>query len=106
VITGVESWVYVYDPETKAQSSQWKHSSSSGPKKSRHVHSNFKVLLTVFLDPRGVVHHEYEQGKTVTKEYYDGVLCAFVMLCGANDRTCAQQKIATFITMHPPILCV
>ena len=24
VITGDESWVYGYDPETKAQSSQWK----------------------------------------------------------------------------------
>ena len=25
VITGEESWVYSYDNETKAQSSQWKH---------------------------------------------------------------------------------
>jgi len=25
VVTGDESWVYGYDPETKAQSSQWKH---------------------------------------------------------------------------------
>jgi len=28
VITGDESWVYGYDPETKAQSSQWQHSTS------------------------------------------------------------------------------
>ena len=33
VITGDESWVYGYDPETKAQSSQWKHSTSPRPKK-------------------------------------------------------------------------
>ena len=33
VITGDESWVYGYDPETKAQSSQWKHPESSRPKK-------------------------------------------------------------------------
>ena len=32
VITGDESWVYGYDPETKVQSSQWKHSSSPRPK--------------------------------------------------------------------------
>jgi len=76
VITGDESWVYGYDPETKAQSSQWTHSSSPRPKKARQVRSNVKVLLTVFLDPRGVVHHEYApQGQTVTKEYYEGVLC-------------------------------
>jgi len=68
MITGDESWVYGYDPETKAQSSQWKHSLSLRPKKARQVHSNIKVLLTVFLDSRGVVHHEYApQGQTFTK---------------------------------------
>ena len=40
------------------------------------VRSNVKVLLTVFLDSRGVVHHEYApQGQTVNKQYYEGVLC-------------------------------
>ena len=33
VTTGDESWVYGYDPETKAQSSQLKHSSSQRPKR-------------------------------------------------------------------------
>jgi hypothetical protein len=32
VITGDESWVNGYDPETKVQSSEWKHSSSQRPK--------------------------------------------------------------------------
>jgi len=35
VITGDESWVYGCDPETKVQSSQWKHPSSPRPKKAR-----------------------------------------------------------------------
>jgi AraC-like DNA-binding protein len=35
VITGDETCVYRYDPETKVQSSQWKHSSSPRPKKSK-----------------------------------------------------------------------
>ncbi|GFV67965.1 protein GVQW3 [Trichonephila clavipes] len=34
IITGDESWVYGYDPETKQQSSQWKIPGSSRPKKS------------------------------------------------------------------------
>ena len=76
VITGDESWVYGYDQETKAQSSQWKHPLSPRPKKARQVCSNVKVMLTVFFYSRGVVHHEYApQGQTVTKEYYEGVLC-------------------------------
>ena len=45
VITGDESWVYGYDPETKAQSSQWKHPESPRPNKARQVRSKIKVLL-------------------------------------------------------------
>ena len=56
VITGDESWVYGYDDETKAQSSQWKHTESPRSKKARQVRSNVKVLLTVFFDYHGVVH--------------------------------------------------
>ena len=62
---------YGYDVETKAQSSQWKHTESPRPKKARQVRSNVKVLLTVFFDYHGVVHQEFSpQGRTVNKEYY------------------------------------
>ncbi|UYV65278.1 hypothetical protein LAZ67_3003783 [Cordylochernes scorpioides] len=71
VITGDQAWVYDYDVETKAQSSQWKLPHEPRPKKARQVRSNVKVLLTVFFDCRGVVHHEFlPQGRTVNKEYY------------------------------------
>ncbi|UYV80763.1 hypothetical protein LAZ67_19001657 [Cordylochernes scorpioides] len=71
VITGEKAWVYGYDVETKAQSSQWKLPHEPRPKKARQVRSNVKVLLTVFFDCRGVVHHEFlPQGRTVNKEYY------------------------------------
>jgi hypothetical protein len=35
-----------YDPETKVQSSQWKHQTSLKPKEARQVQSNVKVILT------------------------------------------------------------
>ncbi|GFW79741.1 HTH_48 domain-containing protein [Trichonephila clavipes] len=37
IITGDESWVYGYDPDTKQQSSQWKTPGSPRPKKARQV---------------------------------------------------------------------
>ncbi|UYV74923.1 hypothetical protein LAZ67_12001814, partial [Cordylochernes scorpioides] len=71
VITGDEAWVYGYDVETKAQSSQWKLPHEPRPKKARQVRSNVKVLMTVFFDCMGVVHHEFlPQSRTVNKEYY------------------------------------
>jgi hypothetical protein len=71
VIIGDEMWVYGYDLETKVQSSQWKHSLSPRPKKAKQVQSKVKVLVTVFFDYRGIVHHSYApEGQTVNKEYY------------------------------------
>jgi len=58
VITGDESWVYGYDPETKQQFSQWKSPGSPRPKKARQSHSVTKSMLIMFFDIRGIVHHE------------------------------------------------
>ncbi|CAB3251407.1 unnamed protein product [Arctia plantaginis] len=69
-VLGDETWVYGYDVETKAQSSQWRHSGSPRPKKTRQVRSNSKIKLTVFFDFNGIVHHEFlPQGQTMNKEY-------------------------------------
>jgi hypothetical protein len=53
-ITGDESWVYGYDPETKVQSSQWKTPNSPRPKKARQSKASAKVMLIVFFDLRGL----------------------------------------------------
>ena len=44
-----ESWIYCYDPETKRQSSQWKHAGSPRPKKARQSKSTHKLLMIPFL---------------------------------------------------------
>ena len=44
-----ESWIYCYDPETKRQSSQWKHTGSPKPKKARQSKSTHKLLMIPFL---------------------------------------------------------
>jgi len=71
VITGDESWVYGYDPDTKQMSSQWKTASSPRPKKAQQVKSNVKTMLIAFFDIYRLVHHEYvPRGQTVNKEFY------------------------------------
>jgi len=75
VITGDESWVYGYDPETKQQSSQWKSPRSPRPKKARQVKSNLKSMIITFFDIKGVVHKEFEPtGQTVNSGFYCEVL--------------------------------
>ena len=59
IMTGDETWVYGYDPETKRLSSG----------------SKVKVMLIVFFDMEGCVHYEYvPQGQTVNQQFYLQVL--------------------------------
>lgn len=75
VITGDESWVYGYDPETKQQSSQWKSPKSPRPKKALQVRSATKSMIVVFFDIKGIVHREFvPRGQTVNAQFYCDVL--------------------------------
>ena len=75
IVTGEESWVYGYDPETKQQSSRWKGPSSPRPKKGHQVQSKTKVMLLLFFDSEGIVHHKYApDGQTINKEFRVEVL--------------------------------
>ena len=49
LVTCDESWIYCYEPETKRQSSQWKHAGSPRPKKARQSKSTHKSLMIPFL---------------------------------------------------------
>ncbi|UYV63724.1 hypothetical protein LAZ67_2005433 [Cordylochernes scorpioides] len=54
VITGDETLVYGYDPETKRQSMEWKGKDEPRTKKSRLCKSKNKVLLVTFFDIKGI----------------------------------------------------
>ena len=64
-----------YDVETKMQSLQWMGKGCPLPKKARMTRSKIKVLLVVFFDWKGIVHHEFvPRGQMVNKELYQEVL--------------------------------
>jgi hypothetical protein len=75
VVTGDESLIYGYDPETKQQSSQWKRSNSLRLKKVRQVKNKVKRMLIIFFDIKGIVHKEFVQaGQTASSAYYCDLL--------------------------------
>ena len=49
VVTGDESWILEYDPETKRQSREWHTANSLHPKKARMSKSKIKSMLICFL---------------------------------------------------------
>jgi len=75
VITGDESWVFDYDPETKRQSEEWHTKSSPCPKKARMNRSRVKTMIIVFFDSSGIMHKEFvPPGQTVNHAFYKDVL--------------------------------
>jgi len=74
-ITGDESWILEYDPETKRQSREWHTANPPRPKKARMSKSKIKSMLICFFDSQGIVHKEFvPPGQTVNQTFYREVL--------------------------------
>jgi histone-lysine N-methyltransferase SETMAR len=75
LVTEDETWLHIYDPETKEQSKEWRHSGSPRPKKFRAQKSAKKVMASVFWDKDGILLVDYlPQGCSITGEYYANLL--------------------------------
>ena len=59
VVTGDESWVFQYDPETKWQSMLWVEEGSERPTKARMSKSRIKSMIICFFDIEGLIHKEF-----------------------------------------------
>jgi len=70
-----ETWLYHYDPETKQQSMDWRHSSPPCPKKFRVQRSPGKVLAPILSDQDGILLTDYlPKDQTINAEYYSSPL--------------------------------
>ncbi len=75
IITGDETWVPLFDPETKQESSEWRPKGSAQPRKAVKSRSQKKTMLILFYDSKGVIHMEFlPQGETVDTDFYLEVL--------------------------------
>jgi len=60
LVTMDETWLYHYDPETKQQSMEWRHSGPPRTKKFRVQKSAVKILASIFFgDQDGILLIDY-----------------------------------------------
>ena len=72
-----EPWLYQYDPETKQQSLEWRHSGSPRPKTPSAIIC-WKIRASIFWDQDGILLIDYlPKGQTVNTEYYSSLLVQF-----------------------------
>ena len=94
VITGDETWIFEYDPETKRQRCQWKSQTSLRLKKARQSKSKIKVMLITFFDVRSIIHSEFlPQGQTINQQVYKEILQ--LLFCSVHEkrRELGQDKL-------------
>lgn len=71
IVTGDETWVHYFTPESKQKSMQWRHPSSPTVKKFKTTPSAGKIMATVFWDRHGVLLIEYlPRGQTINADRY------------------------------------
>jgi len=70
-----ETWLYHYDPETKQESLEWRHSGSPCPKKFQVQKSAGKVLASIFWDQDSILLIDYlPKGQIINTEFYSSLL--------------------------------
>jgi len=75
LVTMDGTWLYHYDPETKQQSMEWRHSGSPRPKKFRVQKSARKFIASIFWDQDGILLIDcLLNGQTINTEYYSSLL--------------------------------
>jgi len=75
IVTGDETWVHHYEPESKRQSMEWKHLGSPANKKFKTQPSTGKVMLMLFWDSKGPILEDYlEKGRTINSARYSDLL--------------------------------
>ena len=87
-----------YDPETKQQSMEWRHSNSLCPQKFRAQKSARKVLASIFWDQDSILLIDYlPKGQTINAEYYSSLL---VQLKDILKEKCHGKIIKGVLFLH------
>lgn len=93
ILTCDETWVHHFEPESKRQSMEWKHTSSPVKKKFKTQASAGKVMLTVFWDAQGAVLCDYlEEQRTINSQYYSDMLMNKVKPAMREKRRGSQRQ--------------
>ena len=75
IVTMDETWMPMFNPETKRQLAQWKHTDSPPPKKFQVTANAEKMMVAMFWDSEGVtLTHCFPNSTTVTGGTYEDVL--------------------------------
>ena len=80
IVTGDETWIYHFQPDSKAKNKVWVSSEGDRPVIARHCKTSNRILYAIFFDSKGLVLRiPVLEGSSVTGKFYrESVLTQFV----------------------------
>lgn len=95
IVTGDETWVYTYDPESKQQSTQWQVSGTTPPLKAVRGRTSSKQMVATFASPVAghLITVPVELQRTVTARWY-------TTTCLPQVKTAATTHHITPMILH------
>jgi len=104
IITGDETWVYGYDPDTKQQSSQWKSPNSPRPRKARQVRSDVKSMLIFFSTSKALpTRNSYPLVRPSMASFTVWFWSSWGRTFGANLQTSGRKTIGFYTITKLPL---
>ena len=71
IVTGDETWIYHFQPDSKAKNNVWVSSEGDRPVMARHCKISYRMLYAMFLDSKGpVLQIPVLKGSSVTRKFY------------------------------------
>lgn len=93
IVTGDETWVYFYEPDSKQKNKVWVGENDGRPQIARRARTSKRIMYALFFDCQGMVARiPVPEGRSVTGTFYrDSVLAAAVCHYTA-DRPCTGVR--------------
>ena len=71
IVTGDETWIYHFQPDSKAKNKVWVSSEGDRPVITRRCKTSNRMLYAIFFDSKGpVLHIRVPKGSSVTGKFY------------------------------------
>ena len=71
IVTGEETWIYHFQPDSKAKNKVWVSSEGDRPAIARRCKTSNRILYAIFFDSKGPVHQiPVPKGSSVTGRFY------------------------------------
>lgn len=75
LVTGDETMILYYDPQSKRESMEWRYKGENPPRKAKVQQSTKKLMCTIFWDFQGILMVDFKERNTVVNgEYYASLI--------------------------------